>query len=142
MWAGPGRDGGASKRSRLGTVNAALDARPQGLPTDPGMTNDELSDRISLLEAEIERLARVAERCWKIILIAKIAIVLGGLTLLATLLQLVKFDQLVFLGSITALLGGVVVAGSNAATLGQIQRDLRAAEQLRTKLIDQLEFSP
>lgn len=104
------------------------------------MTNDNLSDRISLIEAEIEHLAKLAEGCRKIILLSKLAIVLGGLMLLATVFGLIKFNQLVFLGSITTILGGTVVAGSNAATWGQIRRDMRAAEQSRNKLIDQLEF--
>jgi hypothetical protein len=33
-----------------------------------------------------------------------------------------------------------VAAGSNTATLRQAQGDMRDAEQLRNKLIDQLEF--
>jgi len=104
------------------------------------MTNDDLSDRISLLEAEIDRLARLAEGCRKIILISKIAIVLGALTLLATVFGQIKFDQLVLVGSIAAILGGIVAAGSNAATLRQVRGDMRDAAQLRNKLIDQLEF--
>ena len=104
------------------------------------MSNEKLSDQISLLEAEIEHLAKLAEGCRKIILLSKIAIVLGGLMLSATVLALIKFNQLIFLGSITVILGGIVAAGSNIATLGQIRGAMRAAEQLRTRLIDQLEF--
>ncbi len=104
------------------------------------MTNDNLSDRISLLEDEIEHLAKLAQGCRKIILLSKFAIVLGGLMLLATVFELIKFNQLVFLGSITTILGGIVAAGSNAATWGQVSREMHAAEQLRNKLIDQLEF--
>ena len=104
------------------------------------MTNDDVSDRISLLEAKIDRLVRLAEGCRKIILISKIAIILGALTLLAMVFGQVKFDQLVFVGSITAILGGIVAAGSNTATLRQVREEMRAAERLRNKLIDQLEF--
>lgn len=102
--------------------------------------NEDLSDRIALLEADIERLAGVAEGCLKFILAAKIAIVLGGLTLLATMFGIFRFDPLVLLGSIAVILGGIVTAGSNSATLGQARRDMRAAEQLRTELIDRIEF--
>jgi hypothetical protein len=104
------------------------------------MTNDDLSDRISLLEVEIDRLVRLAEGCRKIILISKIAIILGALTLLATVFGQIKFNQLVFVGSIAAILGGIVAAGSNTATLRLVGEEMRAAEQLRNKLIDQLEF--
>ena len=36
----------------------------------------------------------------------------------------------------------IVAAGSNATALSQVRGDMRAAEQLRAKLIDQLEFLP
>ncbi|MEZ5786858.1 MAG: hypothetical protein R3D62_10435 [Xanthobacteraceae bacterium] len=102
------------------------------------MTNEELSDRISLLEAEIEQLASRADGCLKIILIAKIAIICGGLALLATVTRLVSFDQIVLVGSIAAILGGIVAAGSNRTTLRQVRGKIRTAEQLRNALIDRL----
>ena len=102
---------------------------------------DNLTDQISLLEAEIERLAGVAEGCRKIILIAKATIVIAMLMVVATIVGLIKFDQLVVVSSIAALLGGIVVAGSNVATLRQATSNMRAADALRSELISRLEFS-
>jgi hypothetical protein len=105
------------------------------------MTNEDVRERIYRLEAEIEHFAKVTEGCRKIILVSKIVLALGAVTLLVTLLGLLRFDQLAFMGSIAAILGGIVGVGSNTTTRNQAQERVRAAEQLRTELIDQLELS-
>ena len=75
------------------------------------MADGDLTEQISDLEAEIERLASVAESCRKIILISKMAIAIGSVLLLATVFGLIRLDQVILVGSLALVIVGIVAAG-------------------------------
>ncbi|MGV7212950.1 hypothetical protein [Bradyrhizobium sp. UFLA05-112] len=102
------------------------------------MTEDDPTDEISDIEARIEALAEIAERCRKFILASKIAIAGGGGLLLVTILGLIGSGQVAALGSIALVLGGIVSLGSNVSTLRQTDAAISAAEALRAELISRI----
>jgi len=99
------------------------------------MSADDPIDEISRIEAQIEELAEVAERCRKIILVSKVAIAAGAGLLLLMILGLFGSSQVAAIGSIAAVLGGIVSLGSNVGTLRQSMAAINAAEALRSELI-------
>ena len=101
---------------------------------------DDPTDDIALLEQRLERLAEVAERCRKIILASKAAIAFGFALLLVTIVGVFGASQTVALGSIAAVLGGIVSLGSNISTLRQTMDAISAAEALRTDLIGRIDL--
>ncbi|MET3965192.1 hypothetical protein ABIB83_005131 [Bradyrhizobium sp. I1.8.5] len=104
------------------------------------MTEDDPTDEISDIEARIERLAEIAERCRKYILASKIAIGGGGALLLITILGLFGTGLTAALGSIALVLGGIVSLGSNISTLQQTESAIGAAEALRAQLIGRIDL--
>ncbi|MGO4512379.1 hypothetical protein CT676_16495 [Bradyrhizobium sp. MOS001] len=104
------------------------------------MTEDDPTDEISDIEARIERLAEIAERCRKYILASKIAIGGGGALLLITILGLFGTGLIAALGSIALVLGGIVSLGSNISTLQQTESAIGAAEALRAQLIGRIDL--
>ena len=101
--------------------------------------NDEI-DEISMIEARLEQLAEVAERCRKFILASKAAIAGGLALLLLMMLGLFGANQVLALGSIAAVLGGIVSLGSNVSTLRQTTDAISAAELLRSDLIGRIDL--
>ncbi len=104
------------------------------------MAEDNPIDEISLIEARLEELAEVAERCQKIILVSEAAIAIGVALLLVIMLGLFWSNQVAAIGSIAAVLGGIVSLGSNVSTLRQTMAEMSAAEVLRSDLIDRIEL--
>jgi len=103
---------------------------------------DDAREEIARLEARIEELADVVESCRKVILAAKAAIAAGALLMLAVLIGVIRFDPLSMIGAMAAVLGGIVLFGSNASTSQQATAALRAAEARRAELIDAIELRP
>jgi hypothetical protein len=104
------------------------------------MAEDNPTDEISEIEARIEELAEIAERCRKIILFSKVAIAAGVALLLVMMLGLFGPSQVAALGSIAAVLGGIVSLGSNVSTLRQTEAAVSAAELHRSDLISRIDF--
>lgn len=99
------------------------------------MADDDPIDEISMIEARLEHLAVVGERCRKIILASKVTIGGGAALLLVMVTGLIGFNQVAAIGSIAAVLGGIVSLGSNVSTLQQTMAAISAAEQARSDLI-------
>jgi hypothetical protein len=106
---------------------------------DP-MTEDDSAGEISDIEDRIERLAEIAERCRKYILVSKIAICTGAAVLVITILSLLGTGQTTALGSIALVLGGIVSLGSNVSTLRQTESAIGDAEALRSQLISRIDL--
>jgi hypothetical protein len=102
---------------------------------------DNPSDEISRIEARLDEMAEVAERCRKFILVSKAAIAGGVALLLALMLGLFgSSNQVAAIGSIAVVLGGIVSLGSNLSTLRQTMDAMNAAEALRADLIGSIEL--
>jgi hypothetical protein len=104
------------------------------------MAEDNPIDEISRIEARLEELAEVSERCRKIILVSKVAIAGGVSLLLVMVLGLFGSNQVAAIGSIAMMLGGIVSFGSNVSTLRQTTAAMSAAEVLRSDLISKIDL--
>jgi len=108
-------------------------------PVDIGLSHDP-REQISELEVQIEELAGALERCRKTALAAKTAMAFGTILLAVTVLGIVTFNPMAMVAGLTALLGGVVVFGSNASTSNQLAETMRNAEAQRAALIGRLDI--
>jgi hypothetical protein len=102
------------------------------------MDDGELREQIMRLEAQIEGLADAVESCRKIILISKAFIAVGGILILALTLGASRFDPMTMIGAITAIIGGIVLLGSNWSTSKHAMAAMKAAEAHRAELINRI----
>jgi hypothetical protein len=101
---------------------------------------DDPIGEISRIEARLDELAEVSERCRKIILVSKAAIAGGVALLLVSMLGQFGSNQVTAIGSIAVVLGGIVSLGSNVSTLRETTAAMSAAEVLRSDLISRIDL--
>ena len=104
------------------------------------MNDSKHRDEIVQLEAQIDELTARIESCRKFILVGRIAVVGGGAVLTAMLVSAIQFDPSVMALAVTAVLGGIVAAGSNRSTAKEAVHELTTAEAKRKALIEQIDL--
>src|SRR5260370_35331360 len=99
------------------------------------MDEDNPIDEISRIEARLDELAEVSERCRKIILVSKAAIAGGVALLLVTMLGLFGSNQVTAIGSIAVVIGGMLSLGCNVLPLRGTMAARVAREVSRSDVI-------
>ncbi len=100
--------------------------------------DDTFDDDIDGLEQHIETLTAETVRCRKYALAARLLIAAGMAALALLLIGFLDFTPEVMIAAMAAVIGGVVLLGSNASSWAQTEGALRAAEALRSELIARL----
>ncbi|MCC5977919.1 MAG: hypothetical protein JJU21_07650 [Salinarimonas sp.] len=96
----------------------------------------DIGDRIAQIENEIFDLADRAENCRKVMIAARIGMIGGGVALAAFIFGILRFDGLVFVVAVTAILVGIVTYGSNKSTREQLLAQITQLKATRTAMID------
>lgn len=104
------------------------------------MTNEDPHDEIARIEGRIEELAARVENCRKFILAARIAMAGGGIVLVALFFGAIRPDPALLAGGAAAVLGGIVMFGSNNSTAKEAADELTALEAARSALIAELDL--
>jgi hypothetical protein len=107
------------------------------LDDDPGEDLDP-RDQIMRIEERIEKLTDVIESCRKIMLASKLAIAAGATWLVAFTLGATGFHPMAMIAAMAAVIGGIVIFGSNMGTSKQAAAAVKEAQALRTELIDKI----
>jgi len=99
---------------------------------------DDVSERIARLEAEIIDLADQAENCRKVMIAARFGMIGGAVALALFVTGLLRFDGMVFVVAVTAILVGIVSYGSNKSTREQLLAGIAERRAARDALIDMI----
>lgn len=110
------------------------------VPDTDADLDDDPHDEIVRLEAQIEILADRIENCRKFVLAARVAVAISAIVLIAMLLGAIRPDLEFMALAVAALIGGIVVWGSNASTAKEAAAESAAAEAARAGLIGQIEL--
>jgi hypothetical protein len=108
---------------------------PQDLPEDADPHSE-----IARLEARIEGLALRLEGCRKYAAAGLTAIGLGAVLLIAALTRVIQLDAVTVMAAGAALLGGIVLSGSNRSTTREVEAELAEAEAERAALIGSIDL--
>lgn len=95
--------------------------------------------RIERLETEIAALEESAERAGKAMTAGRFAAAIGGVALVLVFLGLLRLGGLGFVLSVTAVLIGLVLWGSNKSTRDTLHADIAKRRAARDALIDRID---
>ena len=98
------------------------------------------SSEITRLEDRIEELAMRLEGCRKYAAAALTSMGLGAVLLAAALTGVIRLDVVTLMAAAAAVLGGIVLSGSNRSTTREIEAALAQAEAERAALIGSIDL--
>lgn len=108
---------------------------------DPVASDDSSPhSEIARLEEHIEQLTLKLEGCRKYAAAALTSIGLGGVLLIAGLTGVMQLDAVAVMAAGAAVLGGIVLSGSNRSTTREVEAELAQAEAERAALIGQIDL--
>jgi hypothetical protein len=94
------------------------------------------SEDIARIEERIESLRDSIARCRKLSLAAKLMIGAGAVWIALTLFLLIPYLPSMLFGSLAAVIGGIVLLGSNSTTWSETEAALTASEAMRAQWIE------
>ena len=107
---------------------------------DDDSRDEDVREAIVRLEARIEDYAQAIESCRKFMLASRIAIVAGAILLAALVFGVMEFSPMAMVAAFAAVIGGVVLLGSNNSTSQQATAAMQAAEAQRAALIGEIDL--